>query len=63
MTGRAVSFMAPTLFGMFVFIGGGDNWGILGIMVVLAIGLVLLLRIDPSAEDHLQRNGSLEPLS
>ena len=44
-TGRAVSFLAPLLFATFVSIGGAQYWGILGIVVVLAIGLVLLLPV------------------
>lgn len=44
-TGRAVSFLAPALFGLFVFIGDDERWGILGIVVVLAAGLALLLPI------------------
>ena len=42
-TGRAVSFMAPGLFGLFVSLLGAQIWGILGILVVVAAGLVLLL--------------------
>ena len=42
-TGRAVSFMAPGLFGVFVTLMGAQIWGILGILVVVAVGLVLLL--------------------
>ncbi|QMS55632.1 MFS transporter [Kocuria varians] len=42
-TGRAVSFMAPGLFGLFVNVLGTQIWGILGILVVVAAGLVLLL--------------------
>ncbi|TSD65175.1 MFS transporter [Aeromicrobium piscarium] len=49
MTGRAASFMAPSLFGLFVLIGGADRWGILGIMIVLGIGLALLLRVPELA--------------
>ncbi len=44
-TGRAVSFLAPMAFGVFVAIGGAQYWGILGIVAVLAIGLVLLLLV------------------
>lgn len=52
MTGRAVSFMAPTLFGLFAFVFGDDKWGILGIMIVLGLGLATLLRIPAVVEDR-----------
>src|SRR6185312_11010827 len=44
-TGRAVSFLAPTLFAVFVAVGGAQYWGILAIVLVLAIGLGLLLPV------------------
>ncbi|NQD41712.1 MFS transporter [Glutamicibacter halophytocola] len=51
-TGRAVSFLAPGLFGLsialatpFVASGSAQRFGILGILVVLALGLLLLLPI------------------
>ncbi len=44
-TGRAVSFLAPTLFAVFISIFGEPYFGILGIMVVLAAGLLLLLPV------------------
>ncbi|RUR01663.1 MFS transporter [Labedella endophytica] len=47
-TGRAVSFLAPLAFGVFVTIGGAQYWGILGIVSVLAVGLVLLLLVRPA---------------
>lgn len=58
MTGRAVSFMAPLLFAVFIWAGNlitgedTDRWGIAGIMVVLGIGLVLLLRVPAHVEDR-----------
>ena len=55
MTGRAASFLAPTLFGLFVLIGGDDRWGILGIMVVLLIGLLAFLRVPPLTGDRALR--------
>jgi UMF1 family MFS transporter len=42
-TGRAISFLAPSLFALFVFAGGATYWGILGIVIVLLAGLLLLL--------------------
>lgn len=42
-TGRAVSFLAPWLFGLFVMMSGAQRWGIVGILLVVAVGLLLLL--------------------
>lgn len=44
-TGRAVSFLAPLLFATFVAVGGAQFWGILGIVIVLAVGLILLIPV------------------
>ncbi|WP_130865348.1 MFS transporter [Acidipropionibacterium timonense] len=51
-TGKAVSFLAPFLFGLFVTIGHAVNgtdenqyWGILGIVVVLVAGLVAMIPV------------------
>jgi UMF1 family MFS transporter len=52
MTGRAASFLAPTFFGLFAFIGGDDRWGILGILAVLAAGLGALLLVSPQVRDR-----------
>lgn len=55
-TGRAVSFMAPMMYGIFIYLGtrvvgpGASYWGILGIVALLATGLLLMLRVgDPAA--------------
>lgn len=41
-TGRATSFFSPLLWGIFIAIAVGDTaWGIVGILVILALGLVL----------------------
>jgi UMF1 family MFS transporter len=42
-SGRAISFITPALFAFFVTLGGADYWGILGIVAVLALGLVLMI--------------------
>lgn len=52
MTGRAASFLSPTLFGLFAFVGGDDRWGIIGILLVLGIGLVALLAVPSDVEDR-----------
>lgn len=51
-TGRAVSWLTPTLFGLFVGLGdGGDRMGIIGIVAVLLVGALLLIPVrDPVAE-------------
>ena len=44
-TGRVVSFLSPLLWTTFIMIGGATHWGIIGITVVLALGLILLLLV------------------
>lgn len=44
-TGRAMSFLAPALFALFVGLFGAQIWGVLGIMLVLAAGLALAARL------------------
>lgn len=47
-TGRAASFLAPALFGIFVTLMGSQIWGIVGIIIVLLAGLLLMIPIkDP----------------
>ena len=56
-TGRAVSFLAPTLFTLCITIatplvaaGEAQRWGILGIMVVLLAGLLVILPVKAPAD-------------
>ena len=44
-TGRAVSFLAPTLFSTFIDLFGTDRAGMGGLCVVLAAGLVAMLAV------------------
>ncbi|MBW0116863.1 MFS transporter [Pseudonocardia abyssalis] len=44
-TGRAASFLAPTLVGLFTYLFASDRAGILGILLVLGVGLVALLPV------------------
>jgi UMF1 family MFS transporter len=44
-TGRVASFMSPALWTLFIVTFGATYWGILGIAIVLAVGLVLLLLV------------------
>lgn len=56
-TGRAVSFVAPMMYGIAVWLGGrivgegSQYWGILGIALVLAVGLLMMLWVkDPRGD-------------
>jgi UMF1 family MFS transporter len=51
-TGRAVSFLAPTLVGLCTQLSGSDRAGILGILLVLALGLVALWPVQPPELCH-----------
>lgn len=46
-TGRAVSWMAPSLFGAFVAFTGDDRTGILAIALILLFGIALLSMVKP----------------
>jgi len=48
-TGRAASFLAPFAFSTFVALTGRQYWGVLGIMLVLAVGLALVVRLPVGA--------------
>jgi MFS transporter, UMF1 family len=48
-TGRAVSFLAPSLFGLFVSLFATQRAGIAGILLVLAAGLLALWPVRPPA--------------
>ncbi len=49
-TGRAVSFLAPTMFALFVTWFGEPYYGILGIVLVIALGLALLIPVKATQE-------------
>ena len=46
-TGRAVSFLAPTLFALCIGIFGTQLSGVVGILAVLLLGLLVLLPVKP----------------
>lgn len=48
-TGRAVSFLAPTLFAVCITVFGSQRWGIIGIVAVLLLGLLTLLPVRSPA--------------
>ncbi|SJM69769.1 MFS transporter [Agrococcus casei] len=45
-TGRSVSFLTATLFGVFVTMMGDTRYGILGIVIVLVAGLLLMIPVN-----------------
>ena len=49
-TGRAASFLSPLLWATFIAVFGATYWGILGIVMVIAAGLVLMLFVKVPAE-------------
>lgn len=51
-TGRAVSFLAPTLVGVFTQLFSSDRAGIVGILLVLAIGLAALWPVRSPVSAH-----------
>ena len=61
-TGRVATFLAPALFALFITVAHDRAYGILGIVVVLAVGLLLLLRVRGTAGrpelDRRQRAGA-----
>ena len=51
-TGRAASFLSPGLWALFIALFGLQYWGILGIVIVLALGLVLMLFVKVAPKAH-----------
>lgn len=60
-TGRATSFMAPGMWTLMIAITGATIWGTLGVISVVAVGLVLLLFVrtpgdrPPVVGEHAER--------
>jgi UMF1 family MFS transporter len=59
-TGRAISFLSPTLFGLMVQLGfaithekNTQYWGILGIAIILLVGFIIMLRVKEADPEHL----------
>jgi UMF1 family MFS transporter len=50
-TGRAASFLSPALWTLLIAAFGATYWGILGIGIVLAAGLVLMLLVRAGSRD------------
>lgn len=60
-TGRAVSFLAPSLFGLFVLIFGSDRAGIVGLLLVLGAGLLVLLPVRSPEPDAVAGAAGAKP--
>ena len=52
--GRAVSFLAPVAFAVFVDLSGATIFGVLGITLVLLVGLLLLIPVKATDLDARQ---------
>ncbi|MEV0948519.1 MFS transporter [Rhodococcus sp. NPDC049939] len=50
-TGRAISFLSPSLFGLFAFWFAADRGGIFGLLIVLALGLAALSAVRAPDRD------------
>ncbi len=48
-TGRAVSFLAPLMWTLAIALTGATIWGVLGLITVVALGLVLMLLVKIDA--------------
>jgi UMF1 family MFS transporter len=48
-TGRAATVLAPTLFTLFVALYGKSIYGVIGIVIVLAVGLAILIPVKENA--------------
>jgi MFS transporter, UMF1 family len=57
-TGRAVSFLAPTLVGVCTQLFGSERAGIVGILLVLGLGLVALWPVRAPAGAALSGPGN-----
>ncbi len=44
-TGRAATFLSPLLWTLFIALGGVQVWGIIGILIVIAIGLAVMIPV------------------
>lgn len=57
-TGRAVSFLAPMMYAIAIWLGGlivgpakdATHWGILGVVLVIAIGWILMLSVQSESK-------------
>ena len=60
-TGRAVSFLAPSLFAVFTAVFAADRAGIAGIALVLLVGLLLLLPVRTPTTSETTEHWAADP--
>ena len=60
-TGRAVSFLAPSLFAVFTAVFAADRAGIAGIALVLLVGLLLLLPVSTPTTSETTEHWAADP--
>lgn len=56
-TGRAASFLAPSMWALAIAVTGATIWGTLGVISVVLLGLVLLLQVHTPADDGATARG------
>lgn len=56
-TGRAASFLAPSMWALAIAVTGATIWGTLGVIFVVLVGLVLLLQVHTPADDGSSTRG------
>lgn len=54
-TGKAATALTPAMFALFVTIGGAQYWGILGIVLVIAVGLGILIPVKANPQQLASR--------
>ncbi|MEL7974933.1 MFS transporter [Isoptericola sp. F-RaC21] len=57
-TGRAVSFLAPSMWTLLIALTGATIWGTLGIVAVILVGLVLMLRVTVGRREPAEADGA-----
>jgi len=60
LSGKATSFLAPALIGMFSYLTGNVQLGYIPVILLFALGLILLRRVNPNG-DHTQWSNSEMP--
>lgn len=57
-TGRAASFLAPSMWALSIMLLGGTIWGTLGVIAVVLAGFLLMLKVNPVPQPPPIRNSA-----